>query len=130
MSPRLALGIGAVAALVFGLALALAPGPMLGGFGLGAPTEGLILSRDLGVTLLGLAVINWLAKDAAGPAVRAILIGNLFVQAAELVVNAYELAAGMIPAQAAPGLVVHLALGALFGLALRRPSTLPERATT
>lgn len=68
MSPKLALTIGAAAALIFGLALAVAPAQMLSGFGLGAPSEALVLSRDLGVTLLGLAVINWMA--AAGPGRR------------------------------------------------------------
>jgi hypothetical protein len=121
MSSKLALTIGAVAALVFGLALTLAPEQMLGGFGLGVPTEAQVVSRDVGVTLLGLALMNWMARDATGRAVRALLIGNFFIQVAEFAVNAIEIAAGALPGQASAGLVLHLALAVVFALALRRP---------
>ena len=50
MNPRVALIIGAVAAAIFGLLLALAPATMLSGFGLRAPDEAVVLSRDVGVT--------------------------------------------------------------------------------
>lgn len=120
MSTRLALTIGAVAAFLFGLALAIAPAQMLAGFGLGVPTEAQVLSRDVGVTLLGLGVINWMARGATGVAVRAILVGNLFVQLAELLVNGWEIASGILPMQAAGGLLIHLVLGVVFLLALRR----------
>ena len=120
MSSKLALTIGAAAALIFGLALAVAPAQMLAGFGLGVPTEAQVLSRDVGVTLLGLAVINWMAREATGRAVRAILIGNLFVQVMEFLVNGWEVAAGILPAQAAGGLVIHLVLAVVFALGLRR----------
>ena len=120
MSPRLALTIGAVVAIVAGLGFALAPAQMLSGFGFAAPPEALVVMRDIGVTLIGLGIVNWLARDATGPAVRAILIGNLFIQAAELLVNGWEIAASVIPAQSAPGIVLHLALGVVFLLGLRR----------
>lgn len=121
MSPKLALTIGAVLAIVFGLGLTLAPGQMLTGFGLGTPNEGVVLSRDVGVTLIGLGIINWLARAAVGTALRAILIGNLFVQVAEIVVNGLEIASGALPAAAAPGMVIHLVLGGIFVAALMRP---------
>jgi hypothetical protein len=120
MSTKLALTIGAVVALLAGIGFTLAPAQLLSGFGFAAPTEALVVTRDIGVTLVGLGILNWLARDAAGPAVQAILIGNLFIQAAELVVNGWEIAAGIIPAQAAGGIVLHLALGVVFLLALRR----------
>ena len=121
MTAKLALTIGAVAALLFGLALILAPAQMLGGFGLGVPTEALIVSRDIGVTLIGLAIVNWMARDATGPAVRALIIGNLFIQVAEAVVNGWEVAVGVLPTQAAGGVVLHAVLAAVFALPLRRP---------
>jgi hypothetical protein len=121
MQPRLALQIGAVVALLFGLGLALAPQQMLGGFGLGAPNEAVIVMRDLGVTLIGVAVLNWLARDAVGAPLRAVLIGNIVIQVLELLVNGWEIAAGILPAAAAPGLVVHLILAVIFASALRRP---------
>jgi hypothetical protein len=125
--------IGALAALVFGLGLTLGPAQMLAGFGVGAPTPALILSRDVGVTLLGLAVLNWLGRNATGDALRAILAGNLFVQVAEFVVNGLEIATGDLPSAAAGGLIIHVVLGALFAWALyqsrRAPGTDVAEAT-
>lgn len=69
MQPKMALTIGAVAAAVFGLLSVLVPGPMLESAGLNVPDEGIILMRDLGVTLLGLAVLNWMAIEATGKAI-------------------------------------------------------------
>ena len=118
MKPSLALAIGAVAAAIFGLLLVFIPGPLLQGFGLGTPNEGIVLSRDVGVTLLGLALLNWMAKDATGTPLRGILIGNLAIQVLEIAMNAYEIAAGMLPSKAAGGFVIHAVLGVIFILAL------------
>jgi hypothetical protein len=114
--------IGGVAALVFGLALFVAPESMLAGFGLGIPKEAKVLSRDVGATLIGLGVINWMARNATGDALRALLVGNVVVQALELLINGYEIAVGDLPTQAAGGLLIHLALGAVFVLAMRSTS--------
>lgn len=84
MRPSLALSIGAVAAVLFGLPLVLAPEQVLSGSGLGAPTEALILSRDAGVLLIGLGIINWMARDALGPPLRGLLWGNIFIRVGEL----------------------------------------------
>ena len=128
MNPRVALIIGAVAAAIFGLLLALAPASMLAGFGLRAPDEAVVLSRDVGVTLLGLAVINWMARDASGTALRAILVGNIVIQVLEFLVNGYELAVGQLPSNAAGGEIIHVVLGAIFVLGLlRAPTTATAR---
>lgn len=121
VSPRLALMIGGVAAVIFGVLLLVFPASMLGGFGLAVPTEAVVLSRDVGATLIGLGVINWMARDATGQALRALLVGNVVVQALELVVNFGEIVSGQLPAQSAGGLLIHLVLGAVFVLAMRRP---------
>jgi hypothetical protein len=115
--------IGGVAALVFGLALLVFPTTMLSGFGLAVPTEAKDLSRDVGATLIGLGVINWMARNATGEPLRALLVGNVVVQALELVVNGYEIVVGDLPTQAAGGLAIHLILGAVFVLAMRSPSS-------
>jgi hypothetical protein len=120
VSPRLALIIGAFAAFAFGLLLTVFPATMLGGFGLGTPPEAIVVSRDVGVTLIGLGVLNWIARDATGTPLRAILVGNVVIQALEIVVNGYEIASGVLPAAAAGGLVLHLVLGAIFVLAMTR----------
>jgi len=115
--------IGGVAAIVFGLGLLVFPTSMLAGFGLAVPTEAKVLSRDVGATLIGLGVINWMARNATGDALRALLVGNVVVQALELVVNTYEIAVGDVPPQAAGGLLIHLVLGAVFVLAMRSPTS-------
>jgi hypothetical protein len=120
MRPSLALQIGAVLAFIFGAALALLPDQMLAGFGLGTPKEALVVSRDVGVTLIGLGIINWLARNATGDALRGLLWGNIFIQVAETVVNGWEVAAGILPGSAAGGLVIHVALAVVFFLGLRR----------
>lgn len=122
MSSKLALSIGGVVAVVFGVALTLLPAAMLGGFGLGAPNEAVILSRDVGVTLIGLGILNWMARDATGTSLRAILIGNLFVQAAEFVVNGYEIVSGALPGAAGGGLVIHVVMAVIFAIPLFRKS--------
>jgi len=120
MSPKLALTIGAVLATIFGLALALAPVQMLSGFGMATPPEALVVSRDIGVTLIGVAVINWLARDQTGPAVRAILIGNIVIQVLEAIVNDVEVVVGIIPTPALGGVALHIVLALIFFLGLRR----------
>jgi len=123
VSPRFALMIGGVAAVVFGLALFVSPESMLAGFGLATPVAAKVLSRDVGATLIGLGVINWMARDAAGEALRALLVGNVIVQALELLINGYEIIVGDLPTPAAGGLLIHLALGAVFVLAMRSSSS-------
>ena len=110
--------IGGIAAVVFGLALLVFPTAMLANFGLGTAEEAKVLSRDVGATLIGLGVINWMARNATGEPLRALLVGNVVVQALEIVV-------GDLPTQAAGGLVIHLVLGAVFVLAMRSPSSRP-----
>lgn len=115
--------IGAVVAGIFGLLLVFAPAQMLAGFGLKGVDEGMILSRDVGSTLVGLAIINWLGRDASGAALRALLVGNLAIQVFEFLVNGYELMIGQLPSSAAGGEVIHIVLGIIFLLALRRAAS-------
>jgi hypothetical protein len=95
---------------------------MLTAFGLGMPNEGLILARDAGVLLIGVGIIDWMARDAVGAPLRGLLWGNIFIRGAEIVVNVWEIAVGMIPLNAGGliGLAVSLALVVMFALALRR----------
>src|SRR6266513_57609 len=111
--------IGGVAAVVFGLALFVSPESMLAGFGLATPVAAKVLARDVGATLIGLGVINWMARHATGEVLRALLVGYVVVQAQELLVNGYEIVDGELPGQAAGGRVSHLVRGAVFILAMR-----------
>ena len=89
------------------------------------PNEGLVPERDSGVLLIGVGVMDWLARKTVGAPLRGLLWRNLFVRVAALAVNGWDLAAGMLPASP-PGLVSG-ALGGfsiasiiVFALALRR----------
>lgn len=120
MNPRLALVIGAAAAFGFGLALVVFPAAMLANSGLPASNETISLSRGAGATLVGLGVINWMARNATGEVLRGLLVGNLVVQALQFFVNAGQLVTGQLPAQAATALIIHVLLGAVFVLAMMR----------
>src|SRR6266511_5563477 len=58
ISPRLALMIGGVAAVLFGLVLLVFPSSALSAAGLAVPTEATVVARDVGATLIGLGLIN------------------------------------------------------------------------
>jgi hypothetical protein len=96
---------------------------MLGMGGLAVSNESTALSREVGATLIGLGVIDWLARDATGQPLRGLLVGNLVVQALQIFMNLYGIAAGQLPLQAASSLPIHLVLGAIFVLAMRSRTT-------
>lgn len=70
-------------------------------------------------TLVGLGVVNWLARSAESRVLIAVLAGNLVTQTLSLavVVRTSLLGAG---AAVAPGVVIHVVLGSLFAYFLIR----------
>jgi hypothetical protein len=120
LNARLALAIGAVAAFVFGIGLLVFPSLMLANSGLESGAAAVAASRGAGATLIGLGVLNWLGRAASGAGSRAILMGNLVVQILSLAVNAGSVLTGQLPAQAGAASVIHIVLGTIFALALRR----------
>jgi hypothetical protein len=125
MRPSMALSIGAVFHVLVGLPLLIAPAQFATALGLAdAPTIALVWARDIGTLALGVAVIDWLARDAVGAPLRGLLWGNIFIRVAAMVVNSWELAIGQIPSAAAAAfpflLAINLALIIVFALALRR----------
>ncbi|HKW78567.1 MAG TPA: hypothetical protein VJQ09_05655 [Candidatus Limnocylindria bacterium] len=119
MNPRLALTVGAVFGFAFGVPLFVVPAAVLAFSGIAASNDAVALSRGAGATLVGLGAIDWLARDAAGKALRGLLVGNLVVQALQLVANGTGLVSGQLPPQAAGATVLHLVLSGIFVLALR-----------
>ena len=71
------------------------------------------LAQAHGATLVGMGTVLWLARSATGQGLIAVLAGNLVVQILSLavVVRTMTLGAG---AAVAPGIVIHVVLGALF----------------
>jgi hypothetical protein len=114
--------IGGIAAMLFGVAGLVFPESELAAFGLAATAEARVLARASGATLIGLGVINWMARNATGEALRALLVGNVVVQALGVLINGYEIAVRELPTQGAGGLLIHLVLGAVFVLAMRSAS--------
>lgn len=122
---KIFLGIAAVLAWIFGVALIVAPGAFYAPTGIAlTPMLGTIAQAH-GATLVGLGVIDWLARGAERQGLKAVLIGNLIVQILSLgvVVRTMTLGAG---SAVAPGIVIHVVLGALFAYFLAR---LPRSAT-
>jgi hypothetical protein len=72
-----------------------------------------------GATLIGLGLIDWLARNATGPGLVAVLAGNLVVQILSLAVAVHTmtLGAGM---GVAPAVLIHVVLGGLFATFLVR----------
>jgi hypothetical protein len=124
MRPSVALSIGGIFYVLFGLITLLAPAQLLTAAGWPPPSdETLVPARDSATVLIVLGVIDWLARDAVGSPLRGLLWGNLLRPVASVVVNVWEIATGAIPASvvgvAAVALGVDLALFVLFALALR-----------
>ena len=125
MRPSLALSIGAVFSILIRLPLLIAPDVMLSALGLGNVASALVLARDTGTVLIGVGIIDWLARDAVGTPLRGLLWGNLFIRVAAMIVNSWEFAAGIMPATVSPsffvaGVGINIALIIVFVLALRR----------
>lgn len=118
------LRVSAVVLGLFGFAMVFMPEKMASNFGLEINDLGRVLFRDLGSTLLGVAAINWLARDLKDKAgLRAILLGNLILQAIETVVNIADISQGYIGSSAWGGVALHIILGAGFAYFYSRLTT-------
>jgi hypothetical protein len=84
----------------------------------------LVPIRDAAVLLIGVGIIDWLARDAVGAPLRGLLWGNIFIRLVGMGVNVWELSVGLTPsavASSVPILVAtNIAMIAVFLLALRR----------
>jgi hypothetical protein len=116
---KIFLSIAGVLACLFGAALLLAPGGFYKPAGIELTPLLATIAQAHGATLIGLGVINWLARNSSPAAARGVLAGNLVVQVLSLgvVIKTMTLGAG---AAVAPGIVIHVTLGALFALFLAR----------
>jgi hypothetical protein len=110
---KIFLAIAAVLAWFFALALLLAPRSFYAPTGMSLSPMLATLAQAHGATLFGLGVINWCARSAEGRGLTGILLGNVFVQILSLVVVVRTMMLGA-GAAAAPGIVIHVVLGACF----------------
>ena len=122
---RWALTIGAVLAWLFGAMLLLVPGPFFAPIGITMTDKIATIAQNQGAALISIGVIDFLARGTTDrTALRAVLVGNLVIQVLSLLVAIRALALGIFPPQGAPSVVIHLVLGTLFALALRRVATM------
>jgi hypothetical protein len=118
VKPKTALIIGAACALLFGAMLLTTPDAVLRGLGLDPHGDGILAARDMSVLVLGLAVLNWLGRDAEGRALRAMLIANLVVHGGGFALHATDVVTHQLPGAAWPSLAAQAALTTIFTLAL------------
>jgi len=119
MKPKTMFLITAIVAGAFGLGLVAAPAVLLAWFGLAPGTSAIIQARESGSLLLGLAVVNWMARDIpGGAATTAILLGDLASQSLAFFLNTRAAVQGWLPWRAFPGVGIHglLAVGYLSAL--------------
>ena len=116
---KIFLAIAAVLAWLFGAMLLFAPTSFYAPTGIAMTPMIATIAQAHGATLIGLGVVDWMAREAEPRGARAVLAGNLVVQVLSLgvVIRTMMLGAG---ASVAPGVVIHLVLGALFATFLVR----------
>lgn len=129
-SLKLILSLAAIYLGAVGLALTFVPLK----FGVGAVPQDaspqlVALLRLLGGPFLGIAVLNWLSRNAAASALRAVLLANLVGFGAVAANDLWGVAGGEAREIAKAFLVLHLLFTAAFAFAVRasrggkRPTT-------
>jgi hypothetical protein len=121
---KIFLSISAILSWIFGAALLLAPAPFYAPTGLAMTPMVATVAQAHGATLVGLGVINWMARGANRPGLAAVLTGNLVVQILSLgvAIRTVMLGGG---ASAAPSIFTHIVLGGFFLFFLLRLEKVP-----
>lgn len=114
--------ISAILAGMFGLMMLAAPGQMIKNMTSGADPSACHVLQWAGCMLLSIATINFLSRnDDGSPALRAVMIGNIFMHVLGLAIDFYQYNTGfVIMSGLVSGLVVHLLLIAGFAYYLRQ----------
>ena len=114
---KIFLSLAGILAWIFGTMLIFVPDKFYEPTGIAMTPMLATLVQAHGATLIGLGTVNWLARGADRQGLIAVLTGNLVVQILSLfvVLRTMQLGAGMA---VAPGVVIHVVLGLLFGFFL------------
>jgi hypothetical protein len=108
--------IAAIVAIIFGLGFILAPAASLQPYGTSTNLTGQFLGRYLGASLIGLAFVIWLTRNAAPSETRKGLLTGLFVtMLLGFVVALYDKFAGTGNALIWLNVVIYLLLAIGFG---------------
>ncbi len=119
MNAKIFLTASAVIAVLFGLAFVLAPTAAGSIYGIPPDPHTALNARFFGSTLIGIAVVNWCAKDFRDwEAVRGILIANAVADAVGGGVNLLGTFQGLLNGMAWTSTIVYAALliGSLYCL--------------
>ena len=123
MTPKIFLTVFAVLAALFGVGFVAAPNDVLGIYGFPASPHLAILGRLFGGTLLGLAVLQWLARDFHDEsALTSVLMGLGISHLINFLVAVAGTVAGTINALGWSTVVIYLvgAIGCGYFLKTRR----------
>jgi hypothetical protein len=121
---RTFLGVAAALAWLVGAMLLLAPGPFYAPIGIQLTPMMATIAQAHGATLIGLGVVDWLARGADRGGLIAVLGGNLVVQVLSLAiaVRTILLVGGGGPA---PAVLIHVVLGGFFAYFLAKATKGP-----
>ena len=116
---KIFISIAAVLAWLVGAMLLIAPIGFYAPTGIAMTPMIATIAQAHGATLVGLGVVNWMARNADRRGLIAVLTGNLVVQVLSLfvVLRTMQLGAGFA---VAPAVVIHVVLGCLFAFFLIR----------
>ena len=108
--------VSALVGAVFGIAFVVVTGPLLSVYGVTTDKAGLLVAQLFGTTLLGFAVLNWLARDVRDPdAQRAVIYANLTGDTIGFVVVLIGQLAGITNAVGWSTVAIYLAFVLAFG---------------
>lgn len=115
MNTRTVLTVAAVVALIFALGLILMPDFMGTLYGLGTSPVQALIARLFGSALLGIGLMNWMARDLDYAAVRPILLGNLAGDTVGFIVCLMGILGGVMNATGWLSVALYLILILGFG---------------
>jgi hypothetical protein len=107
--------VAAVIGAVFGVAFVLASGPLLAIYGITLDKAGTLVAQLFGALLIGLAVLNWFARNVTDPDARqAVVLGNLTGDVVGFVVILIGQLAGIANALGWVNVAIYLVLALGF----------------
>ena len=116
MKLNVLLVIAAVIAGVFGVGFVVASGPLLSVYGVTLDKAGTLVAQLFGASLVGIAVLNWLARNVTDPdARRAVIFANLTQDVVGFVVILIGQLAGIPNAFGWSNVAIYLLLALGFG---------------
>jgi hypothetical protein len=109
------LAIAAVIGAVFGVAFVVASGPLLSIYGITLDKAGTLVAQLFGALLIGLATLNWFARNVSDPEARqAVVLGNLVGDVIGFVVILLGQVAGIANALGWSNVAIYLLLALGF----------------